>query len=197
MITFHDNYLYGIELDNLDNKQLAKVCIDIRRFYKKTQPPEFFNLMQEEFYDVKNYNIFMCPDQAMIELYYTIGYQIKPYLEDRHYMIRGWANVFSIGQGLDWHRHWHSPMTSWHGFYCVDVGESATYYKIPMETTIKTVTSKDGLLVFGKNGGDEHKTSVWRNFNKPRITIGFDIIPMENLTNTIGANYYVPIAKFL
>jgi hypothetical protein len=52
--------------------------------------------------------------------------------------------------------------------------------KYPMYTNIITIPSYDGLCVIGKSEGDGHRSSEWLNDGKFRVTIAFDIIPVES-----------------
>jgi hypothetical protein len=53
------------------------------------------------------------------------------------------------------------------------------------------VYNKNGLLVFGDSAGDEHRSSKW-NQPDPRITIAFDIVPVNKLDLSTEINHYIP-----
>ena len=54
------------------------------------------------------------------------------------------------------------------------------------------VVSKEGLIVIGKSDGDEHSSSAWKESKRPRITIAFDIIPVEAIPNKLYGNHFIP-----
>jgi hypothetical protein len=105
-------------------------------------------------------------------------------LKEKTYYMRCWVNLFDKGKNIDWHSHWQPHFKTYHGFYCVNTeGEhpSHTDYKIPNVADIITIPSYDGLCVIGKSEGDGHRSSEWLNDGKYRVTIAFDIIPVELL----------------
>ena len=110
----------------------------------------------------------------------------------RYYMIKCWLNVFRKGEKVDWHNHWPAYKKVWHGFYCVQVGDSFTEYKIPKVNNIVKVKSKEGLLVVGKSEDDQHRSSPWNEEQRPRITVAFDIVPIDSVDNELRVNHFIP-----
>jgi hypothetical protein len=55
-----------------------------------------------------------------------------------------------------------------------------------------TIPSKEGLLVIGRSNGDLHKSSEWLG-DKPRVTLAFDISPIESINFKI--NHYIPFKE--
>lgn len=100
------------------------------------------------------------------------------------YYIKGWLNYYKPNEFIDWHFHSPTEHNAWHGFYCIDCGESYTEYSNEVknfdnDTNIINnsiiINSKNNLLVIGK--ANRYHRSSKRNDDKIRITIAFDIIP--------------------
>jgi hypothetical protein len=191
--TYYKNYLYGVNLNSINNSELVKNCLNIEKILLSNLP----NIEKGIYGSLttahhSTYNLFLFPFEQLNILYYELIKNITPILENTNYVIKSWVNLFKKGEKIDWHGHWHSKAKVWHGFYCVQVGESFTEYKIPNYDEIIKIKSKEGLLVFGKSEGDLHKSSEWNDENKPRITIAFDIIPIESIHNKLQQNQYIP-----
>lgn len=180
------NYLFSIECDGIDNNLLFD---DLLEFEKK---------LKSEFTvsDIKNYgsfttslynryNLLSLHTKEINKLGNCLRKYIKPILPSDYYFIQVWFNVFRRGEFIDWHSHWHSKFNVFHGYYCVNAINSTTTYLVPPDVKC-VIDNKNGLLVFGKSDGDKHKSSKWFS-DTPRVTIAFDIIPIEILQ---GQNLY-------
>jgi len=194
MVTYFDDYLYSIDLSTINNLVLANTCLDFEKFLLK------FTMDQGKKYGTfttsqhDNYNLLTYPCIELNKLYHEIRKHTKPYLESNTYcMLKSWLNVYRVGQSIDWHTHWEVEKRVWHGFYCVQVGDSNTTYRIPGSQNDVVVPSIDGRLVFGKSNGDQHRSSVWNDESMPRITIAFDIIPIESITQIPSVNHFIPL----
>ena len=194
MITYHEDYLYSVDIDTIDNVALVEHCLEIEQFLIENLPPvnpSWYGNMTSAFND--KYNLLTFAGPELNKLYHEMLKQISPFLEkETAYMVKSWLNVYRTGQSVNWHTHWPSPKRVWHGFYCAQVGESATYYKIPGVKEVITVPSKDGRLVFGKSDGDEHRSSEWKDESMPRLTLAFDIVPVESIANKVHGNHFIP-----
>lgn len=140
-----------------------------------------------------SYNLFLFPYKGFHELYEQIRIRFKEscVINSPHY-IHGWVNVYNSNQNLGWHRHWSGVTnSSIHGFFCVQSEGSFTEYKFDDGEEIN-VKSEDNLLVMGNSNNNLHKTSEWSKVY-PRITIAFDIHPIENLNEREWINHWVPI----
>ena len=190
MITHSPDYLYSIDLDSLDNEKIFKEILEAEKCLIKLFGGPFYRELGD--YDVygnftssqfQNYNTFQFPLNETTKLYRILVNTITPFLDKKYnYALQCWFNVFKNGQNTDWHGHWEEHGSKvWHGFYCVNVGDSFTEYKIPNVEKIIKVPSKEGRLVFGKSEGDSHRSSLWTNPETPRVTIAFDIIPYKNI----------------
>ena len=193
MITHVDNYLFSKKINTIDNEVLSKDCLDIEKKLLTTFP-----VIDKKFYGTLStahhheYNMLTFPAKEINKLYYELQSMICPYLEDRTYYIKSWLNVFRKGQKIDWHDHWPYKLKVWHGFYCVQVGKIYTEYKIPEVKNIIKIISEEGLIVFGKSDGDKHRSSPWRETKRHRITIAFDIIPIESIESKLQGNHFIP-----
>ena len=181
MKTIVDDYLYGFQLDNIDNETLFNKCLVMEDIIIQTTPTAekgwYGNLTSAK---NQSYNLFTFPVKELHQLYEAMVKNISPLLDkDTSYVLKSWMNVYRKGDKVSWHAHWPPECKVWHGFYCVNVGknESATNYKIPGIKEIINVPSVDGLLVVGKSDDDRHSSTEWQG-DKPRITLAFDIIPM-------------------
>lgn len=179
------DYLYSFEISNIDNQKLAGYCLKVEEFFtkikKKSISGKKFNYPNITSSEHTKYNTFTFITEEILNLYTEIKKHVEPLIDkSEKYVIKSWINIFRDGQQLDWHNHckpWNKM--SWHGFYCVEVGDSYTEYKIHNEKDIIKISSKNGLFVFGKSdGGNKHRTSLWGDKQNPRITIGFDIVPV-------------------
>jgi hypothetical protein len=182
MQTIVDNYLYGFQLDNIDNQTLFDKCLVMEDIIIQTTPPAkkgwYGNLTSAK---NQSYNLFTFPVKELHQLYQEMVKNITPLLDSNtSYVLKSWMNVYRKGDKVSWHAHWPPEQKVWHGFYCVNVGknESATNYKIPGIKEIVNIPSVDGLLVVGKSDDDRHSSTEWQG-DKPRITLAFDIIPMS------------------
>jgi hypothetical protein len=196
------DYLYSIQTEEIDNKIFYEQCIEIKNFL------EFIFLMNgsdtQEFskyggITTANYfkhNILSFPNENCQKLYDIIRKNIKQFIPNKRHMVHCWLNVFdNNGGNIPWHSHWQTEFNAWHGYYCVNANNSTTSYKIK-DSILIDVENKDGLLVFGKSGEDQHRSSEWFG-DKPRITIAFDVIPLDKINNMylsdLNAPMYVPI----
>jgi len=201
-----DDYLWLYKWDDIDNKKLYDTCIEVDRELQKHFPP----INDENVYGCftsyyhQKYNLFSFPDTELQKLYSNMVKDFFQVLEpNTQYYVRCWPNLFAKNNNIDWHSHWLPEYKTYHGFYCVNTeGEnpSHTDYDIPGQKDIIRIMSEDGLCVFGKSDGDGHRSSEWLNDNKFRITIAFDVIPVETLrpeskfTHELLHNY-IPLAK--
>jgi hypothetical protein len=150
------------------------------------QNKEYYQRKEQPFYEDPNspestkmfgqYNLFTHPYGGFHSLYSAIREKFHSVCDWKtEYYIQCWMNYAEKGNYLDWHRHHDPEQKGWHGFYCVDVGDSKTTYKLPSGEEIDVI-SQDNLLVLSRSDGDKHRTYPWEG-DKPRITIAFDIIP--------------------
>ena len=195
MITYCENYLYAFETNEIDNQLLYRDCVKSEMVILK-----YFPQKENGWYGNKTsaanqqYNLLTFTSKQLNQLYHILAKNVTPLLEqETTYMIKSWMNVYRKGDKVSMHAHWPSQYRVWHGFYCVNVGEneSATIYKIPGVEDEITVPSKNGLLVIGKSDGDKHRSTEWTRTDSFRITLAFDIVPVQYL-DFWKINYFIP-----
>tara|TARA_R100001015_G_C4601892_1_gene156851 strand:+ start:357 stop:980 length:624 start_codon:yes stop_codon:yes gene_type:complete len=197
------DYLWLFKFDNIDNKKLYQSCYEVEQQLKNVFPPIENNKYGcfTSYYHTE-YNLFSFPCTELQKLYKNICYSVNKVIDfNEHYYLRCWVNLFEKEKNIDWHSHWEPEFKTYHGFYCVNTeGENKSYtdYKIPGKDLLR-IESKNGLCVFGKSDGDQHKSSEWFNEGY-RVTIAFDVIPVnvlrkyENFTHKFLHNY-IPVYK--
>lgn len=181
---------------NLDNN-LEKLTADLLFRYEKIKTAEMFGISgisDNEIWKDSNsvstmkwreYNVFQFHIDEIYDLYKSISkmtrqacewYNIN--FEDSKYMVQGWFNVNYSGKGkLDWHLHKEQKAPLFHGYYCVNAEPSQTEYIIDNNNiTIDNINNKAIL----SESGHPHRMLDW-DWSGPRITIAYDIRPLENL----------------
>ena len=196
MNTYVPDYLWGEMLPSIDNTQLMNDCLSAEKYLlnsviAEAVPGLYGSKTTASF---KRYNLLSFPIESFQNLYHNMVSMIKPRLPNKTHVIQCWLNVFRGNEYIDWHGHWKRERQVLHGFYCVHVTPSFTEYKFEhLPHQVFKIESKESLLVFGKSDGDLHRSSSWQNYNTPRITIAFDIIPVSTLDNTqVRPNHYLP-----
>jgi len=185
---------------SLNTDEIKKSCYDMadyikknfgstHQFYKDPKSPITTNLFN-------SYNLMLYPLPGFYDLFTQIketfhSIRVRENISYEKFYMQCWLNFYNNGQKLQWHHHWAPQFQAWHGFYCVDVGESSTIYRIPNGKEIE-VKSENNLLVLSKSDGDTHKSSDW-NETYPRITIAFDIVPEYSLQWDSNINHWIPI----
>jgi hypothetical protein len=182
------DYLWFYKLDDIDNAKLYDTCVAIDKKLRTVFPPvpddNFYGCFTSYYHS--SYNLFTFTSPELHKLYKNLVKNVLPHVDQNtQYYIRCWVNLFEPGMNIDWHGHWRPECKAYHGFYCVNtegVNDSYTDYRIPGQQEIR-VMSEDGLLVFGKSDDDRHRSSPWENSGKCRMTIAFDVIPIEALNS--------------
>jgi len=149
------------------------------------------------------YNFCLYPLPGINELYWTIHHVFHNCLTHYHqgrvnerYFMQSWLNYYQKGEFIDWHCHTQGDVGGWHGFFCLDVEpDSFTSYKWPNDPERKDliidVPSKNNKLVIGTSNSDLHRSSDWSH-DRPRITIAFDILPLEHIYEGLTQPYDEP-----
>lgn len=185
------DYLFTVDVPEIDNGQLYKDCLDIEQHLRDTlvnpRPADGYGCFSSS--NHKSYNIFNYDKPGLNQLFRALKDHVLPVMPKDEYKIQCWFNVFRKGDFIDWHGHWPPMCRAWHGFYCVNVGSSYTHYRI--NHNVYDIQGHDGLLVFGKSDGDEHRSGDWHNDDSHRVTIAFDIIPAEFCKDDYGV--FIPL----
>jgi hypothetical protein len=196
--TIIPDYLWTVDTNHTNNNEaLYTLCLQAESILQKRIPcPQdlsFFGSYMTSIF--KEYNILTFTDKHFFKLYYCLLDNIEPFLDkDKSYVIQAWANIFRSGEFIDWHGHWEKRDSVIHGYYCVNADNTTTSYRFTNnENVVYNVDNKNGLLVFGRSAGDEHCSSPWTQEGQ-RITIAFDIVPIDSLLNTTY-NHYIPFRR--
>ena len=127
-------------------------------------------------YDV--YNIFSLTSGSLrfYRLYKDIQKIIREYLKtDEPLWLQSWLNYHNIDEVLDWHTH---VGNSAHGYVSINPMKTKTIFEK------YEVVNEVGKLYIGEPYV-RHKVEVLENFNRPRITIAFDVLTQYDLNKTI------------
>lgn len=203
--------------DKILNNDVNDLYAYLENLYNLITKKNFLRLPEEVFDKYNNihngaatqlgdfYNIFEFINPNIVRLYDglsdTLDEACSYYEIDRKkqkYMIHGWFNLdypneenaTEVSPIKDPHRfHDHSGGfgAPWfHGYYCVNAEPSTTYYKIGgSDGQLFENHNKNNRLVLSETG-HPHGRDDWYEI-KPRITIAYDITPLEFL----GGSTYV------
>jgi hypothetical protein len=195
-------YLSEIE-DKVFTENILSIPNDILKKYDKNQPGTLTQL------GINYYNIFTFVNPEIFKLkealrkltmeaceYYGIDFNSQKYL------IHGWFNSDSKTVGSNgvnplkhpYHFHDHSDglgVPWFHGYYCVDAEPSSTFYQINKEkNNIFENINKNNRAILSETG-HPHGRDDWF-FDNKRITIAYDITPMNNLVG-VKPNKWMPL----
>ena len=119
------------------------------------------------------YNIYnlTSPSPYFFELYNVFRNIIKLHLGNRPIWFQSWMNFHTPDTVLDWHDHdW-----AYHGYISIDPHNTTTKFKDKKTNEmLYEIDNKPGQIYFGP-GHRIHKVFVNENFDKPRLTLGYDI----------------------
>jgi hypothetical protein len=150
-----------------------------------------YNVFQ--FYNDEIYNLYNGVRDTLKEAcdYYEINYK------DQKYMIQGWFNINYNKRGkLDWHDHGpkygDTNTMNFHGYYCVKAEPSVTHYKINNGTPFENINKNNRLIL--SEMGHPHAMADWE-WDGPRITVAYDIISLNDLSqnNKANAQHWFPM----
>lgn len=135
----------------------------------------------------REYNVFQFYNQEIYNLYTSIRETVKEACkyyeidyEQQNFMIQGWFNINYNKKGkLDWHDHGPSGAPFFHGYYCVSAEPSTTYYRVN-NREVENININNRMIL--SEMGHPHAMADW-DWDGPRITIAYDIIPLSGLIN--------------
>jgi hypothetical protein len=137
------------------------------------------------------YNVFKGISEATREAceYYGINF------EEQKYMVQGWFNINHSEVGkLNWHDHGGPFAPHFHGYYCIAAEPSITHYQINDGTSrVVDNVNKNNRLVISEMG-HPHAMGDW-NWNGARITLAYDIEPLQSLIDNPGTieQHWIPL----
>jgi hypothetical protein len=121
------------------------------------------------------YNVYSLttPSPYFYELYRVFKSIIRMHLgENRMIWFQSWMNFHSSDTVLDWHTH----TFPYHGYISIDPYNTTTKFRNDeTKEIVYEVENYPGQIYFGP-GYRPHKVFVNEQFNKPRLTLGFDIV---------------------
>lgn len=136
-----------------------------------------YNVFQ--LYSPEVYNVFKNLSEVIREAceYYEIDF------EKQQYMVQGWFNINHSDTGkLNWHDHGGPYAPHFHGYYSIKAEPSITHYQIKDGTDrIVENHNKNNRLIVSEMG-HPHAMGDW-SWDGPRITLAYDIEPLEFLVN--------------
>ena len=146
-----------------------------------------------------HYNLFTSTMPEMYFLYKDIQEFFKTEIRtntNQGYWIVGWLNYWpNKGETLDWHGHDYGGGTNcFHGIYGVNCEPSYAEYREIGSEDIQKVENKNGQLLITQSTNMEHRISDWDG-NEPRITIAFNIQPIDTMLQHIQTPKVNPANK--
>lgn len=135
------------------------------------------------FMDTRMHDVMLLVKNLVIEAcdYYEIDYA-----KEKYYM-SAWINytkgpkVVTPGQ-IAYDDHGSDP-TEFHGYYAIDAEPNSTVYKLDHDVLFAH-ENKNGKILLSLNGY-HHGVDTWP-FDKPRITIAFNIVPLSKAIHDPG-----------
>ena len=216
------DYIYGFKLDlNLD--VIFKSCVEMIEIRNSILSHPVQDEIKKLFIAEKNKTLGLNPelDECMSYLYhwkenkgygyinmftyafkefYNLHSSIKECFnslvnDNENYFIDGWPNAYYKNKNdqIDWHTHYHEKLDSWHGVFYVNARDSITRYALPETNEIVDVECEDNVLVLVRGKGDRHRSMPWTKEDKPRVTVGVNIVPEKNINPRVWFNYWTPL----
>jgi hypothetical protein len=149
----------------------------------------------------QQYNVFQFHIPAIRKLYDEISSMVKEACEyydvdfaKQQFMLQGWFNINESGNGkLDWHDHGPAGAPHFHGYYCVNAEPSETHYMV-FNRDHKINVNKNNRAIVSEMG-HPHAMGDW-DWNGPRITVAYDIIPLSMLSvnKEIEEQHWIPLS---
>lgn len=149
----------------------------------------------------REYNVFQFHIPAVYELYRAVGSMVREAcdyyeidFEEQKFMIQGWFNINHAKTGkLGWHEHGPTGAPNFHGYYAVKAEPSQTHYITNMGPKINE--NRDNVAILSEMG-HPHAQGDW-TWDGPRITIAYDVQPLQKLINGTMGNaeqHWLPLA---
>jgi hypothetical protein len=147
-----------------------------------------YNVFQ--FYNEEIYNVYSAIKDLAVEACDYYGVDFKK----QKYYIQGWFNINDRKLGkLNWHDHGGPWAPFWHGYYCIKAEPSSTFYKLEnRDDLVVENQNKDNRLILSEMG-HPHAMGDW-NWDGPRITLAYDIVPLETIKMYPEQQHWFPLA---
>ena len=175
-INIKNNQLMNGELPGISKEMI----IEAEKEYScvPTIMLEHYNIFQ--FTNEYIYNLYNSVKEMTIEAcqYYNIDFK------KQKYYIQGWFNFDYQEKDMgDQDLHDHCGGTGapfFHGYYCVNAQPSVTHYQINRKTMFNNINKNNRAIL--SETGHPHRKGGWYG-DKPRITIAYDMMPLESLVD--------------
>ena len=148
------------------------------------------------------YNVFQFYDDQVHKLYKSISDMVKEAclyydvnFEEQKYYIQGWFNINYSNVGkLNWHDHGGPYAPFFHGYYCVSAEPSTTHYKLFNNDEMLVENNNLNNRAIISEMGHPHAMGDW-DWEGPRITIAYDIVPLSLLQSNENApqQHWIPL----
>lgn len=179
------------------NNDLKKLMIDLNDRYNKIENAKIIGVTPVTEHEIwkssqsistmkwQQYNVFQFYTSEIYDLYLAIREMVKEAceyydldFEKQNFMLQGWFNINYAKKGkLDWHDHGPSGAPNFHGYYCVNAEPSKTHYNVFGKEVINENKNNRAIL---SEMSHPHAMADW-DWEGPRITIAYDIIPLNDL----------------
>jgi hypothetical protein len=148
------------------------------------------------------YNVFQFYNDQVHKLYKSISDMVKEAclyydvnFEEQKYYIQGWFNINYSNVGkLNWHDHGGPYAPFFHGYYCVSAEPSTTHYKLFNDDKMLVENHNLNNRAIISEMGHPHAMGDW-DWEGPRITIAYDIVPLSLLQSNVDApqQHWIPL----
>lgn len=200
----------------LDN-DLDKISLDLQKRYEAIEAAKYPNITPITPGDVafkdsnsastmkwRQYNAFQFYTKEVYQIYLAVSSMVREACEyyeidfdKQNFMTQSWFNInYSENGKLNWHEHGDSGAPSFHGYYSISAEPSETHYLAFDEHKINVNKNNRAVL---SEMGHPHAMGDWA-WDGPRITLAYDIIPLDHLTkiNTLSnyqaEQHWIPLA---
>ena len=206
--------IYSIDC-NTDLQKLKSSCLKVQEILNNKESSVFFRNNSTFQYRPKNlagfkeadrYTLFRFPYAEFQNLLMQLKNSFHKVYEEEYnkivkdrFYIKSWCNIFYKNNFYDWHNHTHWNQAcnktfpsegTWHGCFYVDAEPSKISYKFK-DNTIIDVPCKNNTVLISSNNID-HRTYEWLDETRPRITIAFDILPY-NIVSQMNSDLWIPL----
>jgi hypothetical protein len=131
-------------------------------------------------YDKYNFFQVSSPEINCYHLYKELKKIIRDFVNhNRPLWFQSWLNFHMPNEVLDWHNH----LWDFHGYISIDSKNTKTIFED------YEIINEEGNIYIGI-GNKKHKVEVLKNYDTPRITIGFDVTENNDIFNM---NSFLPV----
>lgn len=198
---FFERYLNN-DLDDLSlflqNKYADMENLKLNGITQVTQRDQWLSSASVSTIKWREYNVFQFYHSGIHNLYKNLSDIVKEAcdyydldFDKQQYMVQGWFNInYNHSGKLDWHDHGGPYAPYFHGYYCVKAEPSITHYRV-FDKEVENHNKNNRMIV--SEMGHPHAMSDW-DWDGPRVTIAYDIMPLESLVQTNAPQqHWIPL----